>query len=408
MAVISNLGLNNPNPQRGMAQRVVWMMSGWYPTPEKPGHGLFIRRQALAASAFCPVGVAVAGGNVHQSEPYRLLVTTTGNLTEVVVTYKRSPRTVPLWSLLLRFPRWLSAYRRAFRVLEERTGRPSLLHLHIAFPLGVLAWWVSRWYKVPLIISEQWSGYYPQDGRFDPLWVRLPTRWALARAALVMPVSEHLASAMRERGVAGPFRVVPNVVDGAAFPLRTRPPESGPPFRLLHVSALNDHEKNVSGILRVAQRLIQKGYKIELRLVGDHPERVHLQQVAHRLGLDAHAQFLGFLPPAALAHEYASAHLMVMFSWFETFSCVLAEAVGAGLPVVATRTGGIPEWLQDGDGLLVEPGDEPALERAIESMMALSEPMVPRNSEALRRRFSPEQVGKQLFAAYQHVWEMRS
>lgn len=403
MAVTSNLGLNNSNPKGGMAQRVVWMMSGWYPTPEKPGHGLFIRRQALAASLFGPVGVAVAGGNVHQSEPYRVQINTTGTLTEVLVTYKRSARTLPFWSLLLRFPRWIRAYRMAFRLLEEKTGKPALLHLHIAFPLGVLAWWVSRRYKVPLIISEQWSGYYPQDGRFDPLWVRMPTRWALARAALVLPVSEHLASAMRERGVAAPFRVVPNVVDGAAFPLRTRPPQAGPPFRLLHVSALNDHEKNVSGLLRVVQRLIQKGYKIQLRLAGDHPERPHLQQVAQRLGLDAHAHFLGFLPPAALAEEYASAHLMVMFSWFETFSCVLAEAVGAGLPVVATRTGGIPEWLQEGDGLLVEPGDEDALEHAIESVLTLPEPMVPRNSVALRQRFSPEQIGRQLMAAYEQA-----
>jgi glycosyltransferase involved in cell wall biosynthesis len=99
-----------------------------------------------------------------------------------------------------------------------------------------------------------------------------------------------------------------------------------------------------------------------------------LQAYADSLGLlaDGTVRFLGKLPHPEVAAEMARATALVSFSRAETFGCVLLEARACGCPVVATRTGGVPELFQPPNafGLLVEPDDEVGLETALTAVLA--------------------------------------
>jgi glycogen(starch) synthase len=106
-------------------------------------------------------------------------------------------------------------------------------------------------------------------------------------------------------------------------------------------------------------------------LVGEGPEREALEREAERIGVGDRVRFLGFFAhdrlPAAMAH----ADLLVLPSVYEELGTVLLEAMWAGLPIVASRTGGIPDVIEDGsNGLLVPPGDPEALARAIDRLFA--------------------------------------
>ncbi len=93
------------------------------------------------------------------------------------------------------------------------------------------------------------------------------------------------------------------------------------------------------------------------------------RQVAARR-LEGHISFTGFVPHACLAEHYGSADLLVNPSFSEGFPLTIPEAMAHGLPVVATRVGGVPEAVEDGrTGLLVEAGDVRGMAEAIVSLL---------------------------------------
>ena len=101
--------------------------------------------------------------------------------------------------------------------------------------------------------------------------------------------------------------------------------------------------------------------------MGDGPARKALERRARRLGAGDRVRFLGYFAheraPAALAH----ADLLVLPSLYEELGTVLLKAMHAGLPIVASKTGGIPDVVEYGvNGLHVPPGHPEALARAID------------------------------------------
>ncbi|MCL5981019.1 MAG: glycosyltransferase family 4 protein [Firmicutes bacterium] len=121
---------------------------------------------------------------------------------------------------------------------------------------------------------------------------------------------------------------------------------------LLHVGRLGK-EKNIGFVLQAYRQIRQKHPNVCLVLVGDGPERAHLQEEVRRLGLEAGVIFTGLLPRRHLVDSYAGADLFIFASTTETQGLVLGEAKAAGLPAVAVSALGAAEMVNDGvDGYL--------------------------------------------------------
>jgi glycosyltransferase involved in cell wall biosynthesis len=90
-----------------------------------------------------------------------------------------------------------------------------------------------------------------------------------------------------------------------------------------------------------------------------------VRATARRLGLDGRVSLVGDLDHPALEQGYATADVFVLATRQETYGMAVGEALAHGLPVVATRTGAIPDLVGDEAGLLVEPGDVAALAEAL-------------------------------------------
>ena len=100
-------------------------------------------------------------------------------------------------------------------------------------------------------------------------------------------------------------------------------------------------------------------------------EVAHLQALAAGLGVGERVHFIAPQPHDQLARFYQAADVLVMPSRSETFGLVAAEAQACGLPVVASRIGGIPYVVADRkSGLLVEVGDEPGFAHALERILS--------------------------------------
>jgi glycosyltransferase involved in cell wall biosynthesis len=107
-----------------------------------------------------------------------------------------------------------------------------------------------------------------------------------------------------------------------------------------------------------------------LTLVGDGADRPSLEALASELGVTARVRFLGARPRKEVLGLMAAADAVVLTSAWENFPHGLVEALAMGTPVVATRVGGVPEIVADGEnGLLVPPGDPAAFADAVNRLL---------------------------------------
>lgn len=126
-------------------------------------------------------------------------------------------------------------------------------------------------------------------------------------------------------------------------------------------------------LIRAVSELHRRGVSVHLKIVGDGPEKSHLQGLAATLGIDGYTEFLGTMLQAELIHHYSCADLFVLAcvpgpsGQMDGLPTVLIEALAMKLPTVSTRVGGIPEIIRHGEtGLCVAPGRVGELADAIE------------------------------------------
>lgn len=151
----------------------------------------------------------------------------------------------------------------------------------------------------------------------------------------------------------------------------------------------------------------------EFVICGDGWRLEPSRKLARKLGIEPRVTFKGWLSADELAQELADASVVVVPSlWPEPFGLIGIEAFAAGRPVVASATGGIADWLEDGvSGLLVEPGDAPALARTLDQLLADSarqRAMGAAGQQTVARRFTARTHVAALLDGYREArlhWE---
>lgn len=167
---------------------------------------------------------------------------------------------------------------------------------------------------------------------------------------------------------------------------------AGAPLRLLVVARLAAI-KGVDVAIRALAELDQT--HAVLRVLGEGQENYvqYLRSLAEQLGVSNSIEWAGKIPPERLCEEYRRADLLLVPSRYETFGVVIVEAMAAGLPVIASRVGGIPHVVQNGKcAQLVKSDDAPALARAISDIAAKRDQIARLRQAGLRRasEFSAE------------------
>jgi glycosyltransferase involved in cell wall biosynthesis len=137
-------------------------------------------------------------------------------------------------------------------------------------------------------------------------------------------------------------------------------------LRLLYLGRLSP-EKDPANLLDAIGLLRSRGLAVRATLAGDGPERAALEQQVRAMGLSEVVELPGFV--SEIMPLLARADILVNPSRTECMPNAVLEAMWAGVPVVATRVGGVAEMIRDGtDGLLVPSGDPAALANGIASL----------------------------------------
>ena len=189
-------------------------------------------------------------------------------------------------------------------------------------------------------------------------------RLALDHIDLFVAPSRYIATAYERAGFApNRIAIVPNGIDLASFhPTPVIPSESGR-FRILYAGHFGAH-KGVGTLLEALAQLPSlvspEAPQVELQLAGEGPQEVAYRSQIAALALGGRVNILGKVPPGDMPALYAECDLVVLPSiWAENQPVCLMEAMAAGLPVVASRIGGIPELIEHGrNGLMFTAGSE--------------------------------------------------
>ncbi len=139
--------------------------------------------------------------------------------------------------------------------------------------------------------------------------------------------------------------------------------------RILSVCRLG-YEKNIDVVLRAFSLVAGLRPNVKLTIVGDGPARKSLMELAKNLGLEESVSFPGTVERSGLQEYFDSHDFFVNASDSETFGYVIAEAMAAGLPIVAVKAQGTTDLVKHGiNGLLVEPYDVRGFAEAMEKML---------------------------------------
>ncbi|MDX2231920.1 MAG: glycosyltransferase family 4 protein [Leptolyngbyaceae cyanobacterium bins.349] len=220
----------------------------------------------------------------------------------------------------------------------------------------------------------------------------------------VIAVSQAVADAMMRRGIAPQkLRVVRN---GPLHTPRLRRSQSPMPLHrpaITTVAGLRDR-KGIAELITAFEHIAAVIPMAHLYLVGDGPDRAKYEQQASASPYRDRIHFAGFQPdPMRYLH---SSDVFVLASRQEPFGLVLAEAREAGCAIVATQVDGIPEALDQGQaGILVPPGDVPAIATALHTL--LTQPEQLRHWQQCAQQnlgwLSVERVNRETLAVYGEV-----
>ena len=290
-----------------------------------------------------------------------------------------------------------------------RSFKPHVVHTHLgkADVVGALA---ARFTGVPVLVSTK----HNEDDYLKYPPVGLAALGIARMADRVVVISDAVGRFLRRKTHLSPERITKILYGYPANGRRvgTDPLVSvelkrelglDPQSMLVTCVARLTKQKGLLDLLRAMSRLREAAPEARLLLVGRGEMGPKLHEVVDLLGLKSVVRFLGFRRD--IRRILSGSDLMVLPSHWEGFGLVLLEAMEAGIPIVATRVGAIPEVMAEGEtGIIVPPHDPDALATGLVHLLRHPETAVEMGC-AGRRRLSEEFGMRKAVQAHENLYE---
>jgi len=281
----------------------------------------------------------------------------------LVNALRRSPHTIRT-AYLLRSP---NKYMFAIETLYK-AARCDVLLADYASDMGFGATRLRFLHRKPVVIYARGGDVDYHDPKFKTNVSYPQLHFAITKADLILCVSNYVKRCILDLWphTQGKLRLVYNGVDLTRFHPLPHPPG----FNIISVGNLI--KRKGFDVLIQAMAIVSKEFhEAHLHIVGRDTEgyAVHLRRLVRELELEEHVSFAGGVPDSLLPRLYAESDLFVHAPWHEPFGVVNIEAMASGLPIIATRVGGIPEIVPS--KFLVPPGNPQMLAERICDVLGL-------------------------------------
>lgn len=303
---------------------------------------------------------------------------------------------------------------RNITVLTDLTKRivPDILHLHgsLAAVWGRLA---GMFAKETAVVYTYHGVHYLREESFPRTQVLyLADRILAGRADRIICVSESDRELVIRSGLASPenVRVIRNGIDFRevleSHPDRKESTLDFPEAERIVITVARLHrQKGHEFLMKAAAKVLEDFPQTTFLLVGDGPEKAKLKSLAKRLGIQDQVSFLGEREDVPTLLSMSD--LFLLPSLWEGMPLSVLEAAFLRIPMVVSSVAGIEEVLRDGEhALLVPPGDEDALARAVADVLSGSVDLDSMKEAAARlveREYSAEKMARETEALYREL-----
>lgn len=292
-------------------------------------------------------------------------------------------------------------------IKEIRTNikhiKPDVIHVH-GTRAGLLGRLAAIGLKFPVIYTEHlWTKNYRLSSRLESV-LQVVALWFLDMfTTLNIAVSQAVKDFMVESQVSRPEKitVVYNAVD---LPHKKAKIFTKKEITLGTVGTIN-WQKGIQYLISALPKIIREFPETKLVIVGEGAYKDHLKAQVKKMRLSGKVSFTGFVK--GIEDEMVKFDLYIQPSLSESFGLAIVQAMGLGLPIIATNTGGIPEVVTTGkSGLLVEAGKPQALSDAILTLLrdhSKAKEMGKLAAEEAKIKFNLEDMVQETEGIYEQV-----
>lgn len=342
----------------------ILFLASWYPNKLNPLNGNFIQKHAQAVALTHNVFTLHIIAN-EQPQKFDIVSKTNGTLTETTVYYKKIKGNGPLQKYL-KLRRRHDAYILGYKKISKQ-HKIDLVHLNVSFPAGLFAVYLNNKLNIPFIVSEHWTAFLkhtPKFNAYEKKWISN----ILDKAKVICPVSEYIKKSMMQYAPNAAYQVIPNVVNTNIFKPTTSKPNNAKK-KLLHISNLRDEQKNITGIIHTIKKLSEQRKDFTLTIAGEGNSKKYLQLINELNIPKGIINFEGKKTDQQIAQLFHAHDVFVLFSNYETFSVVIAEAWCCGTPIISSVCGGLTNEINSDSGLTVEKGNTADLQEKINQFL---------------------------------------
>ena len=382
----------------------------WYPTPTKINAGIFVQRhiQSLSDHLTSKVFHIHFDDQVNSWFPKIKFSSTNSNdplMPPKDVLHIQSFPTS--WRLREFFCFLVNWWYLTFKAKEI-----DVVNFYIAYPTAVYIKQLKKLFpKFKWIITEQWSAYHMGFSLPKGNKGRNRIEQVFLNETPLFVVSNALGNDIQQFcGNPIPFQVIPNIVDNQLFSFSEK---KSNPTHLTRIVSVNSWSamKNPMVLLEAFALLLNQPSsllgneasnpnsnepnQLQLVLAGGGDMLISMRQKAKDLAIEQFVQFPGPLTPQQVAELLQTASIYCQSSNYETFSVICVEALSSGVPVVATNIGGMKDFINDSNGLLVNEMTPKAWAEGINEVLSKLNTF-DRNaiSQKARMAYNSESIGK--------------
>jgi glycosyltransferase involved in cell wall biosynthesis len=304
-----------------------------------------------------------------------------------------------------RRPDFLRLYQAAYVGTRLREGGFEHVHAHFAGMAGRTAFWIRKFFGIAFSFTAH------ANDIFAPRSFDIDLDKLIDAARLIVTESDFAANFLRERfpDCADRIHRIYNGLD--FFQFRRADFSSSVPL-IAGVGRLVE-KKGFADLIRACALLADRGRRFRCEIIGEGPLENELRAQIEQVGMQAHVTLSGPLPQKQIAERLVAASVFVLpcivekSGGMDNLPTVIAEAMAAGLPVISTPIGAVPEMVaQNETGILVPPGDPEKLTGAIERVIAdsaLAQSLGEKGYQRAQELFCIEKNVRSLLALFEEV-----
>jgi len=374
----------------------------WYPTTSNPNSGIFIKEHAkaihLAGAKIRVVHVNTEYSNAwfnHSIEKF----TDVEGIPVLRINLKSR-----IWKLFYLSNELLFFFLKKSIINHLADFNPTLVHSNVIYQAGILGDKMAQHLDAPHVISEHWSN---MERFFRINLYANRAKKAFKRAYCIMPVSHFLKGKIaRYAANHKNIKVVGNAVDNTLFQYTPKKKQQDK-LKFLAIASWHQTKRVVKRpdlileSLEIVNKSIDK--QITLEFIGDGNLIPSLKKKAEKCSFSV--TFSGKRDKSYVSNAMKKTDFFLHASMIETFSIVIAEALMTGTPVIASKVGGVPELINETNGLLTKNNVDDWVNAIIKALHTdFNHSSI---AAEITHRFSHKTTGRQFMEVYQSMIDER-